>query len=273
MIKSIAIGDRIYRLSGTDGDPYFGRLEDFSAANADLYNWMSKSLAEDATCLDVGANLGLMAIAMAHYCPRGTIYAFEPSPISLANLRENISRNNITNIHVVDMAVGSVSGIVHFWLPQNTGGCVIMREAPTGGNHAPVRMESLDTWWSEQGKPHVDFIKIDVEGHETEVLRGAANLLTSCTPQSFVEFNSITMVMESRISPLSFAEAVWKHFDICTISGAGTEVAVTNAREFTYHNMTQHGFLQDILIHPKIGLTPQALIDDLPHTARAAMVE
>src|SRR4051794_23435355 len=94
-LKSIMIESKNYEFRGSEDDYFFQNLEGFFFDNRGMGNWLSKNIATDATCLDIGANLGLTAITIAHYCPNGEVFAFEPSPVNASYLRENIERNKI----------------------------------------------------------------------------------------------------------------------------------------------------------------------------------
>jgi FkbM family methyltransferase len=149
--------------------------------------------------LDVGAHEGLYTLLAARLVsPGGTVHAFEPSPRERARLQENIALNQLTNVQVHETAVGDAAGtaVLHVagadYAGHNTMGAF---GYPTTTLEAAVEVEvvSLDTFASEHALPNVDLLKIDVEGSETSVLRGAQKLLRKHRPVILVEAQDATL--------------------------------------------------------------------------------
>ncbi len=119
---------------------------------------------------DVGAHIGFMSVCAARL--GAVVYAFEPVPENAARLRGNASLNEL-EIHVVEVAVWAEPGAVELV----SGGSDFEHRA-TPGHGTPCI--SLDEF-AERGRlPAV--IKLDVEGAEAEVLRGARRLLAEVHP-------------------------------------------------------------------------------------------
>lgn len=140
-------------------------------------------VARDRTSVDVGANLGLFTLPLARYST--TVHAFEPNPGPYALLKTFAPRNAV----VRHMAVGDASGEVEFCVPRtrrgwSSNGGHIGSEARSERDHILripcVRLDDIDLG-------DVGFIKIDVEGHELGVLRGASGLIDRCRPTLFIE--------------------------------------------------------------------------------------
>jgi FkbM family methyltransferase len=128
--------------------------------------------------VDVGANIGYYALLLANVLgPQGSIICFEPEPANVAELNRNIAANGLDNVEVIAKAVGNADGIASFSSGINSG---IARDGK-GDFTCPVcRLDTVLT-------SHVDFIKIDVEGHECQVLEGAQRILRQHHPTLFVE--------------------------------------------------------------------------------------
>ncbi|MBA2435798.1 MAG: FkbM family methyltransferase [Chthoniobacterales bacterium] len=130
---------------------------------------------------DVGANLGFFTLALAG-AGFEEVHAFEPTPDTCERLRANVRRNAgfAKRVVVVDHAVGAIDGdviiVVQAGSPgQNRIACAA-DDVPA--NRRLVRRQvRLDTYFASSSKPA--FLKVDVEGFETEVLRGATRLLRS----------------------------------------------------------------------------------------------
>jgi FkbM family methyltransferase len=125
---------------------------------------------------DVGANAGYYALLASRLVgARGRVVAFEPEPRNAAFLREHVARNRAANVDVVESAVGNVPG-AHGFARRGTG-----RGRLDERGELRVRVLRLDDFVAD-GARAPDVIKIDVEGGELDVLRGAARLLASSRP-------------------------------------------------------------------------------------------
>ena len=124
---------------------------------------------DNAVVIDAGANAGVFSIFAAVKHPNATIYAFEPTPTTFEALKENTK--DYPNIKVFNHGLGD----------KNETASIIVAEI-CGGNHVgeggiPIEIKTIDGLGI---KP--DFIKIDTEGYEAPVLRGAAETIKNCKP-------------------------------------------------------------------------------------------
>lgn len=128
---------------------------------------------------DVGAHVGYFtAIASLRAGPHGQVVAFEPRPVNVALLRRHVRVNDLENVTIVDAGVGRSSGMTRF---EEGTGSGTGRISATG--QRSVKVVRLDDVASEGRFPEPDFIKIDVEGGELDVLEGARRLLSSVRPR------------------------------------------------------------------------------------------
>jgi hypothetical protein len=74
------------------------------------------------------------------------------------------------------------------------------------GTGVPVQVRRLDGFWEESGRPQIAFVKMDVEGAEATVIRGASRFLESCRPTMLIEANSPEQldVLRSLLAPLGY---------------------------------------------------------------------
>jgi FkbM family methyltransferase len=129
---------------------------------------------------DVGANIGYYVLMIAQAIgPSGYVYAIEPSPENLPELRTNIEANGISAT-VLPVAVGNRPATVGFLAGINGGIVVAQERAPY-----QVQQQTLDDLIPPDG---IDFLKLDIEGHEHAALMGAERLLQS-RPTIFVEIH------------------------------------------------------------------------------------
>jgi FkbM family methyltransferase len=147
---------------------------------------MVANLTAEGTAVDVGANVGLVTIPLA--LTAGRVIAVEPLAQNVERLRENVRRNALTNVVVVEAAAGAGDGssILHSAADPAFGS---LREVVKYRASADieVRLRSLDSLWRELDRPVVELVKIDVEGAELDVLEGGRVLLETCGPVVLVE--------------------------------------------------------------------------------------
>lgn len=130
--------------------------------------------------VDIGANIGYYLLMIQHGLRgKGEIICVEPSPENIPELRRNIDGNGFRNVALHEIAIGATEGEVYFKAGINGG--------VADGNEAPYRLpvRPLDAIC-----PHaIDFIKIDVEGYEGQVLDGMKQLLQRDRPILFIEMH------------------------------------------------------------------------------------
>jgi len=155
--------------------------------------------------IDVGANLGIHSLVLsACVGGGGKVHAFEPVAAIRAKMEENLKINTITHVQLYEPALGNSIGKVSF--RSNTAdfnigkGCVDQE----GGLSVPIT--TIDHEFKETELP-VSVIKIDTEGHELEVLKGAAGLLKKYRPTIVMEFNpkSYSLLEIEHQIPLSYS--------------------------------------------------------------------
>lgn len=145
------------------------------------------------TVVDVGANIGLYTLAAARLVgTEGTVLAIEPSAREHSALLQNLALNSLGRVRVDDRAVGSEAGrrVLHLadaqHAGQNTLGSVVYGGVSVVGSEE-VAVASLDQIIAEAGLTAVSVLKIDVEGAEHEVLRGALRCLDELRPVILME--------------------------------------------------------------------------------------
>ncbi len=141
----------------------------------ELWTAMTSSVTAGDTVVDVGAYIGLYAVACAHRVEvNGQVFAFEPDPHNAAVLRSHVSLNGLeSRIQIVEAAVCSRDARVQF----RSGLASESRLADAGDTcQSPVQGVTLDAAFPTT---RIDIMKIDVEGYEELALRGARSLLTS----------------------------------------------------------------------------------------------
>lgn len=140
--------------------------------------------------LDIGANIGRMSLLASRLVgPQGRVLAYEPSPVVVASLYKNIFFNRCENIAVRNYAVSDADGVLSFHMPLDTNsGLGSFRDIDTGDSLTiEVPIHQLD---GESGLPEaLRLMKIDTEGADIRVLRGAQALIRRCRPVIVMEFS------------------------------------------------------------------------------------
>lgn len=132
------------------------------------------------TALDIGANIGLMTLMMAQTAGSETkIHSFEPSPDTCARLRSNIATNSMGNVEIHELALSNQSGQCRLVVPDNQEGMARIGEQHEGQNFFDVPMITFDEWATDRELDHISVCKIDVEGHEPQVLSGMRQTLSA----------------------------------------------------------------------------------------------
>jgi FkbM family methyltransferase len=131
---------------------------------------------------DIGAHIGYYsAIAAMINGGTGEIFAFEPRAMNARFFRKHMKMNDFKNVTLFEAAVGDSEGDVKF----DTGhGSATGHVSPRG--RMKVKQVSIDKMLNEGSLPVPDFIKIDVEGGEMEVLKGLAGIISNHHPKILI---------------------------------------------------------------------------------------
>ncbi len=176
-----------------DDYEYYCRFEDFNPAREeDIVKLFSPK--EGDTVVDVGAHIGRYTIiASKRVGPRGKVIAIEAHPANYEILGQNIELNKLNNVTALNYAVHSNRTVVKLYEPGQEEGFTIYNTIMTdrtlaskNQNYIEVKADTLDSLLLENGIKKVDWIKIDVEGAELEVLRGASNTLSKSKDSSLL---------------------------------------------------------------------------------------
>lgn len=145
--------------------------------------------------LDIGSNLGWVALNLASISQSGQVVGFEPDHHNFLLCRENVSNNShITNLTILPIALGDEAStrVMEIRSPGNRGG---NRVAPLNREgHTSITIMKLDEIDHVRVLGRIDLIKIDVEGFELKVLNGARETLKRFRPILFVEVDEANLM-------------------------------------------------------------------------------
>jgi FkbM family methyltransferase len=151
-------------------------------------------LRDGAVVFDLGAHQGFLALLASKLVGhRGTVHAFEASPINFKKLERNIQLNRIHNCRLVHAAVSDRDGCRAFSASIHDMGNTYLPSSPYFVNQPTVIVPtvSLDEYVSRESVDLPDFLKVDVEGAESDALIGAKALLASKRPIVYLETHNI----------------------------------------------------------------------------------
>ncbi len=136
----------------------------------------SEIIKKDWTVLDIGAHIGYYSLlASSLVGDRGRVYSFEPDPHNFSLLQKNIYENNISNVELINKAVGEKKRKVTFHVnTRNTGDNRIFDNGQLR-KEIKVQQIAIDEFLL---KIPVDFIKIDIQGSEMNAMLGMKKLLS-----------------------------------------------------------------------------------------------
>jgi FkbM family methyltransferase len=151
------------------------------------------------TVLDIGANIGLTMLRAAHWVGKaGQVHAFEPNPQMQQQLKESIAYNQLSNVTLHRVALGDQPGTLELNVPlgHSGAGSLVRKDSdPSKFESVQVAVKTLDSIFPVMG--HIRLVKIDVEGFEPQVLRGAHQLCSRNPPDAMlIELNGYTDSIE-----------------------------------------------------------------------------
>jgi FkbM family methyltransferase len=165
-MQSIKIGSKFFDICTDDA---IGWENNFTLVDFNLFS----TFLNGKTVLDIGANVGLTSILFAQVSEN--VFAFEPSLNSFRNLSINIQSSKYSNVHLYRFGLGSRN---ENRILATTPGISTTAHVLTNNTHSEfqqeiIQIKKLDKVYKSIGVSNVKFVKIDVEGHELEVIAGA----------------------------------------------------------------------------------------------------
>ncbi|HYD17738.1 MAG TPA: FkbM family methyltransferase [Patescibacteria group bacterium] len=171
------------KVSVFNTDRYIGQsflnYGEYNADETEFVVSLAQKAGKDKLVLDIGANIGAIGQALEH--SGFTVESFEPQPEVFNLLTRNV-KGKCHNIALASRAGKTVMPKIRYDEVNNFGGISIGTTSKAHGG-IEVQVETLDSFNFQ----NVGLIKIDVEGFEEEVLRGAVNTIMRCSPILYLE--------------------------------------------------------------------------------------
>jgi FkbM family methyltransferase len=193
---------------------YWAGLSRDDAATVRLARAM---LPRDGVFVDVGANVGLHTLAIAaHVAEGGAVVAFEPHPVNHRLLVHNLEQNRLRHVVAENLGLAEAAATLTGTARASGGNWSL---ASRGDYRFEVRLVRLDDYLRDHPLPRLDLMKIDVEGAEVRVLRGARQTIERFRPLIVFEVcPSWLAKMQTSVAEL-FAELVSHDYRIHPLPG------------------------------------------------------
>ncbi len=145
--------------------------------------------------IDIGANYGLYALSMASKVgANGHVWAFEPASSTVSFLKRSIELNKFINTTVIQCALSNRSGTAKLSLDQNSELNMLCHENGSALKSEDVSLTTLDRYTLEHRCEQIEFVKLDAEGEESNIINGGAAFFAKESPLVMYEFKHVMQV-------------------------------------------------------------------------------
>ena len=152
--------------------------------------------------LDIGANYGLYSTAIAkNIGDNGKLWCFEPTPNTANALRSTIKKNNLTDkVDIIEAGLSDHIGTATFYLSENSELNSLSSKNNQPQESLTIKLLTLDQCKKEHDWKSIDFIKLDAEGEEANILKKATETLKECSPLIMFELKHGDQINHSLIN-------------------------------------------------------------------------
>lgn len=236
-VLTIDIGGNKYQI--TSDDDYLEHIRNgFEPETVSLFRALLKG---GETVLDVGANIGCTSLLFSESAEH--VYAFEPSPTTFSFLQKNVSGSQPSNISLFNIGLGEepAQSTLTFSSSNRSGGFVSDQTKASEAGHTTenIVIRKTDEIVETNGIEKVDFIKLDVEGFEASVLRGATQTLARDRPIVALELNHWCLNAFQRTSIPDFFDLLRSVFPVLLAVDRNNYMNLHN-NDDSYFVMYQH---------------------------------
>lgn len=231
------IGARKFTL--TSDDKYLEDVQD--EFEPDLVSLFSSLVRADDVVLDIGANIGCTSLLFGQLARR--VISFEPSPTTYQLLRTNLTAAAMGNVEPVNLGLGCEPGEFELTLAaDNRSGGFVSNQISASEGHTVerIRIAAGDAWLRQAKVEQVDFIKIDVEGFERNVIEGLRETIVRDRPVVVLELNHWCLNAFQRTSVPDFLDFLRRMFPLLYAVERDGDVRDLHDVNDAYHVMYQH---------------------------------
>ncbi len=237
MDHRIRIDGKSYLL--TTDDTYLDAVgNDFEPHMVELYKTFIKP---GDVVVDIGGNIGLTSILFSNLA--GKVYSFEPSPSTFQIMKENLARAKTGNTNLFNLGMGDKEDVSTITFAKNNrSGAFVSNKIQPKQDHITehIKIVTLDSFFKDVKEP-IDFIKIDVEGFETCVIKGGMALLQKFRPVVTLELNVFCLDVLHRITIPEYFDFLRSVFPrLYAVDTGNSPIADLHDEREAYHVMHEH---------------------------------
>lgn len=210
----------------------------FGAYDAPLSAFIQRSVQPGMCCLDVGSNIGLVAVNLARRVgPTGKVHCFEPLPHLLDRLRTHVERNQyqkIVRIHPLALSNKTGTALINMaddLLPNQGMASLVVAGHPDLQRHLEVQTVTLDEFSAAERVERIALIKMDVQGAEPLVLEGARETLKRDMPDLLMEVSPLDLASLGKTSRDLIAQLEGLDYRCYLLTNGGTVGAQMSASD------------------------------------------
>lgn len=234
--ETIAAYDRDMRIQVNTGSFIEWKVFFLGSYEAHIRELISRYFPTGGTFVDVGANVGIHALAAAKLAGKdGKVIAIEPVPEIRSRLQRNIQLNGLQNVIFMPWVISNAPGTVSFYKPGRSlanQGAGSMYKSRIGGEEIKVEAKTLDEVLA--GESRVDFIKIDTEGNDGKVILGGAEIIKKHRPAILFEYAGGWSV--SGVRPAEVVDLLAPTHDLFSVEGTNLVPLRTAGEWDSFHS-------------------------------------
>lgn len=155
------------------------------------YNKHGFEFKDDDLIIDIGAHIGIFSILASKFVRRGKIFSLEPALENFILLKNNVKINNVKNIVAINKAVSNKSGKKTLFTSSDSNVSHSFFKELSSGNKILVNTISLNDFIRKYNIKKIDFLKMDCEGAEFEILFGCSKKTLALIKKIGMEYHNI----------------------------------------------------------------------------------
>ena len=206
-------------------------------------------LKKDAVIFDIGANIGIISIILDRVVPGAQIYAVEAGEQIMQVLQRNLAANHASSVEPLHCAVAAYDGSISFVTDSAYGHATSDAD---GANTQTLPCYTIDTLAKTYAPTRLDFIKLDIEGFETQALDGASWTIETLNPMFLMELNPWCISNYGKSDPAELVRRIFRDFRYAYLINKSdwtnlSPVLVTTAEEVIKMFEAEPLFCDDLL--------------------------